>query len=157
MESCTVVSAVPIEPPRAMISPNPTVFEAIPIIFSEKRGFTVSQSGLIFLGVGIGVVLSCFVSIWTSRMYPALVKEWRGFPPPEHRLYGGMIAGPAMVIGAFWLGWTGNYQDVHWAAPAVSLIFIGMSVTLVFISFIVRPVSYHAVYLPSDILHRATL
>ena len=55
-----------------------------------------------------------------------------------------MIAGPAMVIGAFWLGWTGAYPDVHWAAPTVSLMFIGASVSLVFISFTVRA-RYHSV------------
>ncbi|KZV63930.1 MFS polyamine transporter [Peniophora sp. CONT] len=125
------------------------LFEAVPIIFMEKRGFTVSQSGLAFIGVGIGVLLSGVVSISTSRMYPALVKVWRGFPPPEHRLYGAMIAGPAMVIGAFWLGWTGAYSDVHWAAPAVSLIFIGMSVTLVFVSFISYLVDTYLMYAAS--------
>lgn len=113
------------------------MFEAVPIILAEKRGFSVSQTGLAFISVEIGVVTSCFVGIYTSRSHPALVKEWRGFPPREHSLYGGMIAGPSMVIGAFWLGWTGAYPDVHRAVPAVSLLFIGMSVTLVFISFIV--------------------
>ncbi|KZV67553.1 MFS polyamine transporter [Peniophora sp. CONT] len=125
------------------------LFEAIPIIFSEQRGFTVSQIGLVFIGVGVGVLLSCVISIYTSRKYPALVKEWRGFPPPENRLYGAMVAGPAMVIGAFWLGWTGAYPDVHWAAPAVSLIFIGTSVTLVFISFISYLVDTYLMYAAS--------
>ena len=58
-------------------------------------------------------------------------------PSPEKRLYGSMIAGPMLVIGVFWMGWTGAYPDVHWAAPAVSLVLIGMSVSLVFISFLV--------------------
>lgn len=68
-----------------------------------------------------------------------------------------MLAGPFLIIGIFWLGWTGSesrsvhippltnaharrcppdYSSINWAVPAVSLIFIGMSFTLVFISFL---------------------
>jgi len=114
------------------------VFEAIPIIFSGKREFTVSETGLIFIGNGVGTVLGAVLSFYTSRMYPRLVKEWRGFPPPEERLYGAMIAGISLVVGAFWLGWTGQYSSVHWIAPALSTVPIGMAITLIFISFIVR-------------------
>ncbi|VDB86995.1 unnamed protein product [Peniophora sp. CBMAI 1063] len=112
------------------------LFEAVPIVFSIKHDFTVAQSGLTFIGVGVGVILSCAIAIHKSRMYGALVKEWRGHPPPENRLQGAMVAAPVMVIGVFWFGWTGNYPNVHWAAPAVSLVLVGFSVTLIFISFV---------------------
>ena len=78
------------------------------------------------------------IAIHKSRQYGALIEKWRGTPPPENRLQGAMIAGPMMVLGAFWLGWTGNYPNVHWAAPAASLIIVGFSITLIFISFVVR-------------------
>lgn len=65
-----------------------------------------------------------------------------------------MLAGPFLIIGIFWLGWTGSafgshtsaqngadpcvadYPSIHWAVPAASAILIGMSFTLVFISFL---------------------
>ena len=48
-----------------------------------------------------------------------------------------MVAGPCLVIGAFWLGWTGEYENIPWYVPALSTILIGVSVNLVFISFLV--------------------
>lgn len=112
------------------------VFEAFPIIFIEKRGFTIAQDGLMFIGVGIGSTLGALLNFATSLHYPRLIKTWKGFPPAEERLYGAMIAGPCLVIGTFWLGWTGQYPSVPWYVPAISTVFIGMSVSLVFVSFL---------------------
>lgn len=74
------------------------------------------------------------------------MKEWRGFPPAEERLYGAMMAGPCLVIGIFWLGWTGAYASVPWYVPALSTILIGMSVSLVFISFLVCTTVFFAIF-----------
>lgn len=111
------------------------MFEALPIIFVEKRGFTVAQEGLIFIGVGIGSSIGAMVNFTTTLHYPRLMKTWKGFPPAEERLYGAMIAGPCLVVGTFWLGWTGQYPSVPWYVPAISTVFIGTSVSLVFVSF----------------------
>jgi len=116
------------------------VFEAYPLIFAEKRGLTIPQTGLIFIGVGIGALLAVIVNFYFLRSYPQLIKEWRGFPPPEKRLPGSMIAGPVLVIGALWLGWTGNYASIPWYVPAMGSILIGMSIILIFISFLVSRV-----------------
>ena len=88
--------------------------------------------------MGIGTTIGAFLNYYFSRDYPQLMKEWRGFPPAEKRLYGAMVAGPCLVIGIFWLGWTGAYASVPWYVPALSTVLIGMSVSLVFISFLVR-------------------
>jgi hypothetical protein len=113
------------------------VFQAIPIIFVVIRGFTIAEDGLIFIGVGIGTTIGSLINAWTSRHYPELIKKWKGFPPPEERLIGGMIGAPILVIGCFWMGWTGNYQSVHWAAPAVATVFVGCGISLIFLAFIV--------------------
>lgn len=113
------------------------VFEAIPIIFIEHRGFTFSQNGLVFLGVGLGVLLGCVVGKVTTRHYPALSVKWQGFPPPEQRLFGAMVGGPCLVIGSFLLGWTGQNSSIHWIAPVTGTVFIGISICSIFISFIV--------------------
>jgi len=49
-----------------------------------------------------------------------------------------MLGGPVLAIGIFWLGWSGNYESVPWWVPGLSTILIGLSITLIFISFIVR-------------------
>ena len=114
------------------------VFEAFPIIFIIKRGFTISQTGLIFIGIGIGTSIGATIIYYTSVHYPALIKKWKGFPPPEHRLFGAMIGSPILVIGIFWLGWTGQYVNIPWYVPALSTIFIGAGINLIFMSFLVR-------------------
>lgn len=122
------------------------LFSVIPIIFQQTRGFNPGESGLVFIGVGLGTTIGAAVSVWTQRGYPELLRKWHGHPPPEHRLFGAMLAGPFLIVGIFWLGWTGNYPSIHWAVPAVATIFIGMSFTLVFISFLTYLVEVYLMY-----------
>ena len=114
------------------------MFEAFPVIFIRVRNFTVPHDGLVFIGVGIGSTIATLINIWFLRMYPRLMVEWRGFPPPEMRLYSGMVGGPLLAISIFWLGWTGNYQSIPWCVPAFSTIPLGMSIALIFMSCLVR-------------------
>lgn len=58
------------------------------MVFIVKRGFTPSQLGLTFIGVGIGVVLAGLLFVYQGRDYAELQVKWNGHPPPEERLYG---------------------------------------------------------------------
>lgn len=113
------------------------MFEAFPIIFAEKRGFSIGSTGLTFIGIGIGTTIGCVITHLVNRKYDALVDKWRGFPPPEERLYGSMIAAPLFVIGIFWLGWTGAYPSVPWIVPELGGVVIGVCFSLTFHSFLV--------------------
>lgn len=113
-----------------------TVFEAVPIVFVEKRHFGLGADGLMFLGVGVGTCLGAFINFLFARRYAVIMPKWKGFPPPEERLYGAMIAGPSLVIGALWFGWAGQYASVHWVVPALGLILIGLSISLIFSSLL---------------------
>jgi hypothetical protein len=117
------------------------VFQALPVIFIRTRHFSISNDGLVFIGIGIGAAFASILNLWFLRSYPRLLKQWYGFPPAEERLYSAMVGGPILVIGILWLGWSGSYESVPWWVPGLSTIFIGMAITLVFISFIVRPIS----------------
>lgn len=90
-----------------------------------------------FIGVGIGTTIGSLINVFTTAHYPQLIAKWKGFPPPEQRLFGAMIGSPALVIGAFWLGWTGEYSSIPWYVPGLSTIIIGMGISLIFISFLV--------------------
>ncbi|KAJ7065559.1 MFS polyamine transporter [Mycena amicta] len=122
------------------------LFEAFPIIFIEKRGFTIAQDGLVFIGIGLGTTLGAALNVRFTRHYPGLIKTWRGFPPPEERLWGAMLGGCAFVVGIFWLGWTGHYPSIPWYVPALSTILVGMSINLIFISFLSYLVETYLMY-----------
>jgi len=102
-----------------------------------KRGFTISQTGLVFIGVGCGTTIGFAINFWASAHYPELIKKWKGFPPPEDRLYGAMLGSPLLVVAIFWLGWTGQYPSIPWYVPATSTILLGTGISLIFISFLV--------------------
>ncbi|KAF5351226.1 hypothetical protein D9756_008160 [Leucocoprinus leucothites] len=88
------------------------LFQAFPIIFTIRHHFTIAQTGLTFIGVGIGTTIGSLINYYSSLNYPALITKWRGFPPAEERLKGAMIGAPTLVVGIFWLGWTGQYESV---------------------------------------------
>jgi DHA1 family multidrug resistance protein-like MFS transporter len=113
------------------------LFEAIPVIFMQRRGFDEGQNGLIFIGIGIGTTIGALLNLYFSRNYKELSRKWKGFPPPEERLTGAKVGAPVFVIAIFWLGWTGEYACVPWYVPAVSTIPIGIGISLIFMSFLV--------------------
>ncbi|KAI9457481.1 MFS polyamine transporter [Lactarius psammicola] len=122
------------------------MFEAFPVIFIRVRHFTIPHDGLVFIGIGIGSVIATLINIWFLRPYPQLMKEWRGFPPPEKRLYSAMVGTPLLAVSIFWLGWTGNYESVPWYVPALSTIPLGTGIVLVFMSFLSYLVDTYRMY-----------
>ncbi|KIY65609.1 MFS general substrate transporter [Cylindrobasidium torrendii FP15055 ss-10] len=133
------------------------LFEAVPVVFIERRGFTIWQNGLVFISLGLGNLTGATISWFMSRRYAKLVVEWQGFPPPEHRLYAAMIGAPALVIGGFWLGWTGEYASVHWIVPTISLYFLGMSFVCFFNSFLTYIVDTYLMYAASGLASNTIL
>jgi hypothetical protein len=97
------------------------LFAAIPYIFQRPPySFTISQSGLAFLSVGIGVILGTITCILVDRIFyqkihRKIVSQGKPYVEPEHRLYSAMIGSGGIVIGLFWLGWCANTGQ-HWAA-----------------------------------------
>ena len=84
------------------------VFEAVPLVFIGKQGW---GDGLAFIVVGLGSCLDSLAAALNfcfSARYTSLIEKWKGFPLPEERLYGTMIAGPCLVIGVFLFGWMGH-------------------------------------------------
>ena len=90
------------------------------------------------LPIGVGVLIGSVINLRLTAHYPQLMITWRGHPPPEERLYSGMVASVCFVIGIFWLGWTGNYPGVHWIVPELGSVVFGTSVCLIYMSFAVR-------------------
>ncbi|KAF8340247.1 MFS polyamine transporter [Amanita rubescens] len=122
------------------------LFEAFPIIFMVRRNFNAGQGGLIFIGVGIGTTIGSLVNAFLSRNYKELIKQWKGFPPPENRLTSAMVGAPLLVVSIFWLGWTGEYASVPWYVPALSTIPLGAGISLIFMSVLSYFVDTYLMY-----------
>ncbi|KAF2438008.1 MFS general substrate transporter [Karstenula rhodostoma CBS 690.94] len=96
-------------------------FGAFPLVFQNNHGFTVSQTGLAFLGLFVGMLTGITSDLFWRRRYDRLVHRSEaqgGGSEPEFRL-------PATVFGAFLVplslfgfGWT-TYASVHWIVPIV--------------------------------------
>lgn len=125
------------------------LFSVFPLIWEDAfglRNFNNGETGLVFIFVGVGSTIGALLNIYLQRHYKELVPKWRGHPPPEERLWGSMAAGPFLIVGIFGLGWTGQYASVPWWAPAIFAVFLGVSFTLVFISFLSYIIETYLMY-----------
>ncbi|KAJ4988291.1 bicyclomycin resistance [Stagonosporopsis vannaccii] len=94
-------------------------FGAFPLVFRTNHGFSVSQVGLAFLGLFVGMLTGiCTDPIW-RRIYGRLVRqrEAQGGEPggsePEFRLPSTILGAWVVPIALFGFGWT-TYSSVHW-------------------------------------------
>ncbi|KAI1608728.1 MFS transporter [Exophiala viscosa] len=120
-------------------------FAAFPVVFQspypqvQVYHFNVGESGLVFLGIGIGVVMATLIfSIMDRLTYKkkTLKKRAQGdFAPlpPEERLWPAMIGSFCLPISLFWFGWSAR-SDVHWISPILATIPFGVGNLLVFCS-----------------------
>jgi len=118
-------------------------FVAFPIVFRspypdiQVYHFNTGEGGLVFLGIGLGVVSSTIISIIMDRtMYrrKTLAMRARGdFSnlAPEERLYPAMIGSFLLPVGLFWFAWSAR-SDVHWISPVLATIPFGLGSVLVF-------------------------
>ncbi|KAJ4336711.1 hypothetical protein N0V95_008549 [Ascochyta clinopodiicola] len=100
------------------------LFAAFPYIFTRPPySFTVSQSGLTFLAIGLGVLIGGATGLLIDhRMYQpqhrAALARGEKNAPPEHRLYNAMMGSWGILIGLFWVGWSAG-KGAHWAIVLV--------------------------------------
>lgn len=105
-------------------------FATFPGIFGGVHGFTQSQVGLAFIGLGIGMIAgTCSQPYWNAldrrnvAKYAALGQK----PPPECALYMAMVAAVLAPIGLFMFAFT-VYKQVHWIVPIIVIAPFGTSV-----------------------------
>lgn len=99
-----------------------TFFAAVPFVFSTVYGFSIEQSGLVFISIVVGCLLGAMtVIICTLVLYLPQVKKHPPHQiPPEYRLYSALIGSIGLPIALFWFGWTAR-RDISWASPAVAI------------------------------------
>lgn len=100
-----------------------TFFAAVPYIFERVYGFSLEQTGLVFLSVVVGCVMGTITIILCDVFLyrPQIPKHPPHMIPPEYRLYPAMIGSLGMPIALFWFAWTAR-EDISWASPVVAIV-----------------------------------
>ena len=99
-------------------------FGAFPLVFEGSHGFTLSQTGLTFLGIFVGMVLAAATDPFWHKNYQRLIKQRElatgeiGGSEPEYRLPPSIAGAIIVPIGLFMFAWT-TYSSVHWIVPII--------------------------------------
>ncbi|KAL2072106.1 hypothetical protein VTL71DRAFT_11449 [Oculimacula yallundae] len=93
-------------------------FVAFPIIFQEGKGYSAGKTGLMFIPLAIGVIVSACCAPIVNKHYLTLYHKHNGSPPAEARLIPMMISCWCIPIGLFIFAWT-SYPRLSWVGPAL--------------------------------------
>jgi DHA1 family multidrug resistance protein-like MFS transporter len=107
-------------------------FEAYPISFQVKRGWSQGIGALPFLGILVGVIAgSITISIITKTRFARKLKK-HGRVIPEERLPSMIIGAVILPIGLFWFAWTSSPR-ISWVPQVLAGAPIGMGILMVFL------------------------
>jgi hypothetical protein len=111
------------------------MFEAYPVVFSVGHGFSAGITGLMFLGVFLGGVISTIIYlVYFNPRYKKATKRYAPDPtPPEVRIEFCLMAAPLLVIAFFVFGWT-SYPTLSWVGPCIGGGILGVAVLAIFVS-----------------------
>ena len=103
------------------------LFTTFTFVFQENYGFSESIVGLVFIGLGIGMLAGLAVlGSQSDRIMQVLAKKHNdGKVKPEYRLPLLVYSGPFIPIGLFIYGWTAQYE-IQWAVPLLGTLFVGI-------------------------------
>ncbi|KAI1814524.1 MFS general substrate transporter [Poronia punctata] len=95
-------------------------FIAFPIVFEEGKGFSAGLSGLTFIPLAIGVVLSAMCAPLVNKHYLKITAPYVGqMPPAELRLIPMMLSCWFIPIGMIIFAWT-SYPRLIWVGPTLA-------------------------------------
>lgn len=109
-------------------------FVAYPIVFGDIRGWDLGLSGLSFLGIGIGVLITIICEPLVRRLINShKINPETGKVYPEAMVSFICICSLIIPIGELWFAWTCAPVSIHWIAPILAGIPFGAGNTGVFI------------------------
>ncbi|KAK4167107.1 major facilitator superfamily domain-containing protein [Cladorrhinum sp. PSN259] len=94
-------------------------FVAYPIIFEVRKGYSSGITGLMFIPIAVGVVLSAACAPWVNGHYLKQVAKYNGKPPAEVRLIPMMLSCWFIPMGLFIFAWT-SYARLSWVGPCLA-------------------------------------
>lgn len=109
------------------------LFTTFTFVFQGKYGFSESIVGLVYIGLGVGMLIGlAILGTQSDPIMKRLAKKYSdGKLKPEYRLPLLMYAGPFIPIGLFLYGWTTQY-GVQWAVPLLGTLLVGVGMLAAF-------------------------
>ncbi|RYP64311.1 hypothetical protein DL771_008813 [Monosporascus sp. 5C6A] len=122
-------------------------------VFAETYGFNAGQTGLCYLGLGIGCLFGQYtLDLFMKRGGPtfpgANLRTPRGKLQPEDQLRPLAVAGCLLSAGLFWYGWSMEYR-VHWIVPLLRTSVCGIAITFFFLAVQTYLVEAYTIYAAS--------
>ena len=111
------------------------LFTLYPLIFREKRGFSIFIGELPLLGVIIGAGIATLIIFWQTRRDQKLLDSGHKMTP-EDRLPVAKIGGIIFPLSMLWFAWSGHYVSVPWYVPALAGVALSISILLIFVSWL---------------------
>jgi hypothetical protein len=123
-------------------------FAAFPYVFQEAYSFGPQSTGLMFLGLVVGVLIGTSIMIiWSKSIMPRLIARARrrenggggggsydgSLTKPEARLFLAMFGSVCLPVSLFWFGWTVQYR-IHWINAVIAEAIFGCGNLLIFMS-----------------------
>lgn len=106
-------------------------FVAYPIVFTQFRGWGPGESGLAFLGIGIGTVIAIVMEpVWRRIINSHAKDPATGHVPPEASASIMSIGAVLTPVGQLVFSWTCLPVTIHWAVPIAFGIPFGCGVSL---------------------------
>jgi multidrug resistance protein len=94
-------------------------FVAYPVVYQQGKGWDAGHTGLMFIPIAIGVVLSAVCAPLVNKHYLKICARYPdGKPPAEARLIPMMWSCWLIPIGLFIFGWT-SYPRLSWWGPCM--------------------------------------
>jgi multidrug resistance protein len=94
-------------------------FVAYPVVYQEGKGWNAGHTGLMFIPIAIGVVLSAVCAPFVNKHYLKICARYPdGKPPAEARLIPMMWSCWLIPVGLFIFGWT-SYPRISWWGPCI--------------------------------------
>ncbi|KAL8358770.1 hypothetical protein RB598_003151 [Gaeumannomyces tritici] len=125
------------------------MFTSITPVFEQYYGFTTSNVGLVFLGMGVGSMLGLLYYSLTSDGYSRKMAAADGQGmKPEYRLKLLPLGALILPAGFFLYGWTAEYR-VHWIVPILGHVLIGIANLIIFMSMQLYLVDTFSMYAAS--------
>ncbi|KAF4126391.1 Fungal trichothecene efflux pump (TRI12) [Geosmithia morbida] len=112
-------------------------FQAFPIIFRDLYGLSTGVTGLCYLPIGGGAMLSLPI-FWTwDHILSQAVAQGKPWTRREEfrRLPLALLGGPLFVVALFWLGWSAK-ADTSFVAPMIAGVPFGLGFMLIFMALL---------------------